>query len=557
MAVVTMRQLLESGVHFGHQTRRWNPKMKRFIMTERNGIYIIDLQKSLGYIDTAFEFVKETVSHGGSILFVGTKKQAQESIAEQAKRVGQPYVNQRWLGGLLTNFQTVSKRLARMKAELTPVPGIPEALAALSGYPKAVASNGPLAKIRLAMATSGLAPHFGDNLYSAYELQVWKPDPGLYLAAAEGMGAEPENCVVIDDAAVGVEAGLKAGMQVIHINHFPDEEHTPEGAIAITHASELVTVIERAAYIGGLLALGIPEFKLEKGVVQRRIDLMAEEGITFLANTNVGADYPVDRLLSEFDAVCLACGSTQARELDVPGRELDGVHLAMDYLSQQNRVLSGEDVSDEERINAEGKRVVILGGGDTGADCLGTAHRQGAEVVYQIELLDEPPQQRPGNNPWPEWPQVLRSSPAHEEGGIRDYAVLTKSFTGSVGKLEKLQAVRVEWKEGSNGGRPSMEEIPGSEFEIKTELILLAMGFLHPEHDGMLAQIGVELDGRGNVAIDGNHMSSVPGVFAAGDAARGQSLVVWAIAEGRETARAMDLYLMGETSLPHSLPEDG
>ncbi len=325
----------------------------------------------------------------------------------------------------------------------------------------------------------------------------------------------------------------------------------------LNRAGHLVTVIERAAYIGGLLALGIPEFKLEKGVVQRRIDLMAEEGITFLANTNVGADYPVDRLLSEFDAVCLACGSTQARELDVPGRELNGVHLAMDYLSQQNRVLSGEDVSDEERINAEGKRVVILGGGDTGADCLGTAHRQGAEVVYQIELLDEPPQQRPGSNPWPEWPQVLRSSPAHEEGGIRDYAVLTKSFTGSVGKLEKLQAVRVEWKEGSNGGRPSMEEIPGSEFEIKTELILLAMGFLHPEHDGMLAQIGVELDGRGNVAIDGNHMSSVPGVFAAGDAARGQSLVVWAIAEGRETARAMDLYLMGETSLPHSLPEDG
>ena len=325
----------------------------------------------------------------------------------------------------------------------------------------------------------------------------------------------------------------------------------------LNRAGHLVTVIERAGYIGGLLVLGIPEFKLEKSVVQRRVDLMSEEGVTFMTNTNVGVDLPVEQLLSEFDAVCLAIGSTDARELDVPGRELDGVHLAMDYLTQQNRVLSGEEIPEGERIDAEGKRVVILGGGDTGADCLGTAHRQGAEVVHQIELLAEPPEERPGNNPWPQWPMILRSSPAHEEGGIRDYAVLTKSFTGSNGKLEKLRAVRIEWKESTNGGRPSMEEVPGSEFEIETELTLLAMGFLHPEQDGMLAQIGVDLDGRGNVAIDGNRMSSVPGVFAAGDAARGQSLVVWAIAEGRETARAMDVYLMGETSLPHSLPEHG
>ena len=325
----------------------------------------------------------------------------------------------------------------------------------------------------------------------------------------------------------------------------------------LNRAGHLVTVIERDGYIGGLLVLGIPEFKLEKSVVQRRVDLMAEEGVIFLKNTNVGVDFPVEQLLSEFDAVCLAIGSTEARELDVPGRELDGVHLAMDYLTQQNRVLSGEDIPDGERIDAEGKRVVILGGGDTGADCLGTAHRQGAEVVHQIELLAEPPEERPENNPWPQWPIILRSSPAHEEGGIRDYAVLTKSFTGSNGKLEKIHAVRVEWKEGANGGRPSMVEVPGSEFEIETELTLLAMGFLHPEQDGMLAQLGVDLDSRGNVAIDGNRMSSVQGVFAAGDAARGQSLVVWAIAEGRETARAMDVYLMGETSLPHSLPEHG
>ena len=325
----------------------------------------------------------------------------------------------------------------------------------------------------------------------------------------------------------------------------------------LNRAGHLVTVFERAGYIGGLLALGIPEFKLEKNVVQRRVDLMAEEGITFLTNTNVGVDYPVDQLLSEFDAVCLACGSTQARELDVPGRELDGVHLAMEYLSQQNRVLSGEQVSDEERIEAEGKVVVILGGGDTGADCLGTALRQGAEVVHQLELLAEPPDQRPDNNPWPQWPMILRSSPAHEEGGIRDYSILTKSFSGSSGKLEKLHAVRVEWQEGEPGARPSMVEIPGSEFEIETELTLLAMGFLHPEQDGMLAQIGVALDSRGNIAIDENRMSSVPGVFAAGDADRGQSLVVWAISEGRETARSIDLHLMGKTSLPHSLPNHG
>ena len=325
----------------------------------------------------------------------------------------------------------------------------------------------------------------------------------------------------------------------------------------LNRAGHLVTVIERAGYIGGLLVLGIPEFKLGKSVVQRRVDLMAAEGITFLTDTHVGVDYPVDRLLSEFDAICLAIGSTKARELDVPGRGLEGVHLAMDYLSQQNRVLSGEEIPADERIDAEGKRVVILGGGDTGADCLGTAHRQGAEVVHQIELLAEPPDERPSNNPWPQWPLILRTSPAHEEGGIRDYAVLTKSFTGSDGKLEKLHGVKVEWKEGANGGRPTMEEIPGSEFEIETELTLLAMGFLHPEPDGMLDQLGVELDARGNVAIDGNRMSSVSKFFAAGDAARGQSLVVWAIAEGRETARAIDLFLMGETSLPHSLPEQG
>ena len=322
----------------------------------------------------------------------------------------------------------------------------------------------------------------------------------------------------------------------------------------LNRAGHWVTVFERADYIGGLLALGIPDFKLGKDVLRRRLDIMEREGVTFETGVNVGEDLPAEQLLRDFDAVCLACGSTVPRDLDVPGRDLEGVHFAMEYLTQQNRLNSGEQLGSEPRISAEGKRVVILGGGDTGADCLGTAHRQGAELVNQFELLAEPPLQRTVSNPWPQWPAILRSSAAHEEGGVRDYGILTKSFTGKDGKVEKLHAVRVEWSEPPNGGRPAMAEVPGSEFEVETELVLLAMGFLHPQHDGLLDRLGVELDGRGNVSIGPDRMSSVPGVFAAGDTARGQSLVVWAIAEGRETARAIDLYLMGETNLPHSLP---
>ena len=320
----------------------------------------------------------------------------------------------------------------------------------------------------------------------------------------------------------------------------------------LNRAGHLVTVLERDEFIGGLLTLGIPDFKLDKSVVRRRVDLMAEEGISFQTGVNVGVNASVADLLSEYDALCLTCGSTEARELDVPGRDLNGVHLAMEYLTQQNRLLAGEHVSPEERITAEGKRVVILGGGDTGADCLGTAHRQGAEIVHQFELLSEPPESRPGNNPWPQWPMVQRSSPAHEEGGIRDYSLLTKSFSGANGRVERLNAVRVDWSEVDANGRPVMKETPGSEMVVETDLVLLAMGFLHPEHDGMLNDLGLELDGRGNVKVDQYKMSSIPGVFAAGDAARGQSLVVWAIAEGRDLAHGVDQYLMGQTSLPRS-----
>ena len=322
----------------------------------------------------------------------------------------------------------------------------------------------------------------------------------------------------------------------------------------LNRAGHWVTVFERADYIGGLLALGIPDFKLDKEVLRRRLDIMAEEGVTFETGVNVGVDVTAKQLTGDFDAVCLACGSTVPRDLEVPGRELEGVHFAMEYLTQQNRLNSGEDLNGESRISAEGKRVVILGGGDTGADCLGTAHRQGAELVNQFELLTEPPVHRTTENPWPQWPMILRTSAAHEEGGVRDYGILTKSFSGSNGKVQRLHAVRVEWSQPPNGGRPSMTEVPGSEFEVETELVLLAMGFLHPQHEGLINQLGVDLDGRGNVSLGTDRMSSVPGVFAAGDTARGQSLVVWAIAEGRETARAIDLYLMGETNLPSSLP---
>ncbi len=318
----------------------------------------------------------------------------------------------------------------------------------------------------------------------------------------------------------------------------------------LNRAGHTVTVLERADYIGGLLMLGIPDFKLEKSVVQRRVDLMAAEGIAFRTGVNVGVNYPAEQLLQEYDAVCLTGGSTQARNLDVPGRELDGVHFAMDYLPQQNRALAGETVAN--RITAEGKRVIILGGGDTGADCLGTAHRQGAEIVHQFELLPEPPEERPDDNPWPHWPMILRTSGAHEEGGVRDYNILTKSLSGDNGQVSRLHAVRVDWTRGDNG-RFQMSEVPGSEFSVDADLVLLAMGFLHPEHDGMLEQLGVALDGRGNVKVDNHKMTSVPGVFAGGDMVRGQSLVVWAIAEGRDVARGVDQYLSGGSHLPRSI----
>ena len=321
----------------------------------------------------------------------------------------------------------------------------------------------------------------------------------------------------------------------------------------LNRAGHHVEVFEREERPGGLLAFGIPDFKLDKSVVNRRISLMEQDGVEFRTGVNVGVDYPVEDIRAGFDAVCLCGGSTQARDLNVPGRDLDGIHLAMEYLPQQNRLVSGDSIDPALRITARGRRVVILGGGDTGADCLGTAHRQGAKTVHQFELLPEPPETRASSNPWPQWPVVLRSSAAHEEGGIRDYGISTKRFSGSNGRVEKLHGVRLDWSGRDANGRPSMAEIPGGEFEMDADLVLLAMGFLHPVREGMLERLGVDLDHRGNVKVDGMRMTSVPGVFAAGDMTRGQSLVVWAIAEGREAAHYIDRYLMGSTLLPRSL----
>ena len=320
----------------------------------------------------------------------------------------------------------------------------------------------------------------------------------------------------------------------------------------LNRAGHWVTVFERANYIGGLLRLGIPDFKLEKHVVERRVQQMKDEGIVFKTGVYVGHDVLAEDLRKEFDAILISIGSTVPRDLEVPGRELKGTYFAMDYLMQQNLINAGEAAAPQDRITAEDKHVIILGGGDTGADCLGTAHRQGAASILQYEILPEPPLTRPGNNPWPQWPLILRSSAAHEEGGVRDYSIATKLLSGSNGHLEQLHGIRLEWNRDENG-RVQMQETAGSEFEVEADLILLAMGFLYPERNGLVEQLGVELDGRGNVKADMNRMTSVPGVFAAGDAARGQSLVVWALAEGREAARGIDLHLMGETALPRSL----
>jgi glutamate synthase (NADPH/NADH) small chain len=320
----------------------------------------------------------------------------------------------------------------------------------------------------------------------------------------------------------------------------------------LNKAGHWVTVFERADRIGGLLRYGIPEFKMEKRVLNRRLAIMEEEGVIFRAGVNVGVDVKADQLRREFDAVVLAGGSTRPRDLPVPGRELKGIHFAMEYLTQQNRICEGDRVAKTRILTAKDKHVVIIGGGDTGADCLGTAHRQGAKAIYQLELLPRPPESRAENNPWPLWPNIFRTSSAHEEGGERLYSIATEKFTGDAkGRVAALHTNEVQMV--TENGRMAFKPVPGTEKEIKAELVLLAMGFLGPETGGLLDGLGVKLTDRGTVWRDAQWMTSVPGVFTAGDMQRGQSLIVWAIAEGRSAARGVDAYLMGRSDLPAPL----
>ena len=317
----------------------------------------------------------------------------------------------------------------------------------------------------------------------------------------------------------------------------------------LNHAGHLVTVFEKSDRIGGLLRYGIPEFKLEKKVLDRRLAIMKAEGVVFRTSANIGHGVPARSLLRDFDAIVLAGGAGQPRDLPIPGRDLRGVHFAMEYLTQQNRICEGERVEPADLITADGKNVIIIGGGDTGADCLGTTHRQGARSVHQFELLPRPPEERADDNPWPLWPQIFRVSTAHEEGGERLYSVSTLRFEGTAeGRVRSLQAVNVV--PTRENGRMIFKPVPGSEFEIPADLVLLAMGFVGAEPGGVLSELGVTLSDRGTVWRDENWMTSVPGVFTAGDMQRGQSLIVWAIAEGRSCARGVDQYLMGRSSLP-------
>jgi glutamate synthase (NADPH/NADH) small chain len=317
----------------------------------------------------------------------------------------------------------------------------------------------------------------------------------------------------------------------------------------LARAGHDVAVFEKGGRIGGLLRYGIPDFKLEKQVIDRRIAQMRAEGVEFHPNSHVGANVPVERLMERYHAVVMAIGAEVPRELPVPGRDLKGIHFAMDFLTQQNRRVGGEKAVGED-ILATGKHVLVIGGGDTGSDCIGTSNRQGAKSVTQIEILAMPPEHEEKLLTWPDWPMKLRTSSSQEEGIKRDWSVSTKAFVGKDGHVTGLTSVRVDWRT-SNEGRPVMDEVPDSSFEIKADLVLLAMGFVHPEKKGAVGELKLALDGRGNLkANTDNYRGSVDKVFCCGDARRGQSLVVWAIREGRQCARAVDEFLSGHSDLP-------
>ncbi len=317
----------------------------------------------------------------------------------------------------------------------------------------------------------------------------------------------------------------------------------------LNKAGHTVVVFERDEKAGGILRYGIPDFKIEKHIIDRRLSVLQKEGIEFRTGINAGKDITADQLKGEFDALCLTGGSRVPRDLKVEGRELKGIEFAMDYLMQSNRRVAGEKMPAGQLIDAKGKAVVVIGGGDTGSDCVGTAHRQGARQVVQIELLPKPAQCRTVEYAWPKYPILLKTTSSHEEGGERHWAVSTKKFIGNSGAVKKLSCVKVEFEKDAKGC-PVIKEVTGSAFEIEADLVVLAMGFVHPEKQGLLEALGVELDARGNVKTDEKQKTSVDKVFAAGDMRRGQSLIVWAIAEGRRAAYHIDSFLMGKSSLP-------
>ena len=314
----------------------------------------------------------------------------------------------------------------------------------------------------------------------------------------------------------------------------------------LNRAGHTVTVLERESRIGGLLRYGIPDFKMEKWVIDRRLDIMEAEGITFKTNVAVGTDITRKELDEQYDAVVFCGGATKPRDLPAPGRELDGVHYAMEFLPQQNKVNAGDTIEDQ--ILATDKHVIVIGGGDTGSDCIGTSNRHGAASVTNFELMPMPPSGRPENQPWPFYPMKLRNSTSHDEGCDREFSIMTKKFNGSNGKIESITTVHIEFETPKGGGRPEIVEVEGTEREWPADLVLLAMGFLGPETDNIVAQYECDLDERGNVKIDSNWMSSTEGFFAAGDAQRGQSLIVWAISDGRECARSVDEFLTQKTT---------
>ncbi len=320
-------------------------------------------------------------------------------------------------------------------------------------------------------------------------------------------------------------------------------------ASQLNKAGHWVTVFERDDRIGGLLRYGIPDFKLEKWVLDRRLNIMEEEGIVFRTNAEVGKNVNSGDLMEEFDAIVLCGGATQPRALPIPGNDLNGVYFAMEFLSQQNKRIAGEKFMRKDEILATDKQVIVIGGGDTGSDCVGTSNRHGARSVTQIELLTRPPLNRTEHNPWPQWPMILQTSSSHEEGCERHWSILTKEFIGDKkGNVKALKIVDIEWEVDKQTNRPTFKEIEGTEKELPCDLALLAIGFVHPEHDGVLNQLGIDLDQRGNVK-DKNYQTNLEKVFSAGDMRRGQSLVVWAITEGREAAINVDRFLMGEKSI--------